>query len=220
MSKIAPNVNQIEQNLKVPMKPMMSEEKIENILKEMPDQMTVLKLKLETGARDFVWSFIDWVNKEQIKIEELNHQVASALAFKPHNEEFKKAFAHWVADKNTIAEHLKNVESSAHAMRAYYKELHATFDKEITEVQTLRSNIEHGIVSANAVLDKLHGTNTEAAQTIVEDARLKMFAVTKVKHLNAVMTVASAAYGQNISLPCGTQSMYHRQHMLIHLSAR
>ncbi|XP_031623908.1 uncharacterized protein LOC116341143 [Contarinia nasturtii] len=204
MVKISPNVNQFEQHLKVPMKQLMSEEKVANILKQMPDEMTVLKLKLETGARDLIHSIIDWANNEQISIEKLNYKVASALAFKPHNEEFKKAFSHWVTDKNTKADHLKKAAGGIDAMQAYYNQLHAAFDKEMTEAQNLRSNIEQGIVSANAVFDKLHGTNSEAAQKIVEEARLKLSTVTEnqtklVKHLNIVMTILSEYNAQRSS---------------------
>lgn len=194
MVQIASNVDQVKQHLNVPMKEFMSEGKIANILKEMPDKMTILKLKLETGARDFVHSNIDSINAEQIAIEKLNHEVANVLAYQPNNEAFKKAFSHWAADKHTKVDHLKKVEGSIPAMQSYYNQLHTTFEKHMSEVEKARSNIEQGIVSANVAFDKLHGSNSKVTKEIVEEARLKMDTVTENqakmrKHLGIVMTV-------------------------------
>lgn len=211
MVKISPNVDQIKQNFQAPTKHFMSEEKVANILKQMPDQMTVLKLKLETGARDYVQSVIDWVNTEQASIEKLNHEVAAALAFEPHSEDFKKAFSQWAADKNAKVDHLKKVESSVDAMQAYYKEVHATFENEMAEAEKAKSNIEKTMNAANAAFDKL-SSKTEAAEKIVEEARLHMTTVYENQarlsiHLNGLKEVLNDYNEERTGLACKNHLM-------------
>lgn len=194
MVKIVPNVSQLEQKLKTPMKPFIREDKMKGI----SDKMTHLRQKLDTESYNFIESSIGSITFQQIAIEKLNNKILTALEFKMHNEDFKKEFYRWTIEKLTKIDRLRDVEKNVDSMYLWYSHFRATFQKEMSEAEKVKTNIRHSMDSAKVAFDKF-----DMSEAMATELKLHLSTVTEhlaklLEHLKIVNEIVNDYNAQRI----------------------
>lgn len=147
------DLSDVEKKLKSPLNPLLSPEKLENLVKKVPEGT---KLK-KTNVRDFLRNEIGTFNDKQIELKNLVDEVWTEVIVdvsKRVDDLFLKSFAQW--EKNSVdINHMENVLSNINDAMVEFNQLNEKFGRQLEAMHTSSVSIEKDISSSAMVFNKL-----------------------------------------------------------------